>query len=208
LTGLGKWLPAGRFLSARIEAASKSGDWRGDWIEADIIASLATSDLLSRGRRLALDKMHPHQIDREWCELIAGFEKRPRWMPVSDIPKAFWSDIIHYSGGRWPKSSASNWPEAMFGCGSENWRAVEIFEPSARRAGGRPPKYDWPAFEQVAIGILEDEGGLSASFRQSDLESQMSLWADNGWGTQPTISLIRSHVKAAIAIYNTTISDV
>lgn len=204
MSGAGRWLPAGQYLGARTKAAMKAGDWQGDWIEADIISQLASGELSARGRRLAFDKLHPHQIDPDWRDLIPGSERKPKLLPVAEIPAQFWREFAQFSGAQWPHGSNAAWPEASFNCGPDRWESVEIFEPKARRAGGRPASYDWAAIEAEMMRLLTSEGGISYDFTQANLETQAAQWAGDNFGRQPAISNIRQHAKAAIRKYNDT----
>jgi hypothetical protein len=198
----GNWLPAGRFLAARIQAAARGGDWRGDWIEADIINALARGELTARGRKLAFDRLHPHQIDPTALALIPGSERKPKHLPVAVIPTKFWSDTIQMSGAQWPDVSRTHWPEAVFSCGDDQWQSVEILEPKARRAGGRPAVYDWAAIEAEMMRLLEIEGGLSGDFKMADLERAAGQWAEDNFGQQPAVSNVRKHANAAVQRFN------
>lgn len=198
MTLAGKWLPAGQYLGALTKAAMSGGDWRGDWIEAEIIGRLASGELTARGRRLAFDKLHPHQIDPEWRDLISGSDRKPKLLPVAEIPAQFWREFAHFSGAQWPHGSSAAWQEASFNCGPDRWESVEILEPKPRRGGGRPPAYDWPAIEAEMMRLLECEGGLSAEFNQADLESAAAQWTLDNFGRQPAPSNIRQHAQAVI----------
>jgi hypothetical protein len=74
-----------------------------------------------------------------------------------------------------------------------------------KRPGGRKTKYDWPAFVEEAIRILEEEGTfdpkVDPTWRQSNLENLMTGWCSRTWGEDgtPVESMIRGWVKKADA---------
>jgi hypothetical protein len=76
---------------------------------------------------------------------------------------------------------------------------------AARNRGGRPPTYDWPAFEAKALERLEYEGGWRPGWRQADLEREMAAWCRANWGQQPAESLIREHVKRSVRAFNASL---
>ena len=72
-----------------------------------------------------------------------------------------------------------------------------------RRKGGRKHTYDWPAFEQEAIRVLEDEGlpveTNEEGWRcQADLEESHDHWCEDNWPKVPVESQIRTHTVKAI----------
>lgn len=62
----------------------------------------------------------------------------------------------------------------------------------------RRPQYDWPAFEKVAVSRLHYEGAFSGEWRQARLEEQMLLWCRENWDEEPSLRIVRDHVKAAV----------
>ena len=71
---------------------------------------------------------------------------------------------------------------------------------------GREPDYDWKAFEEEAIRVLEDEGLPTRTNEkgwryQADLERHMSKWCQKNWSEVPSESMIRNHVGKAIEEY-------
>lgn len=76
------------------------------------------------------------------------------------------------------------------------------------RKGGRRHTYDWQAFEQEAIRVLEEEGlptrPNEKGWRcQADLERCLVAWCEDSWGEEnvPAESMIRKHIKDAIKEY-------
>ena len=75
-----------------------------------------------------------------------------------------------------------------------------------RRKGGRKHTYDWPAFEQEAIRVLEEEGlpveTNEEGWRcQADLERRMTGWCGDNWPKVPVESQIRAHTLKAIETF-------
>jgi hypothetical protein len=71
---------------------------------------------------------------------------------------------------------------------------------------GREPEYDWHAFKQEAIRVLEDEGlprrTNEKGWRyQADLERHMSKWCQDNWSEAPSESMRRKYVVEAIREY-------
>ncbi len=191
----GEWLLAGDYLARRIEVAAKAGDWRGDWIESDIITELSIGELEARGRPLGWRK---RRATADEIAILPGADTKTEWLPVASIDVAFWKDVIFFSGVRHPGGSNANWPENMFNCGSIYWSDVEIFAAATKRVGGRPPKYDWQALNSFLINLLADEGGLSPDYNQASLERAALDYAQQEWGKTPAESLVRGHVKLAV----------
>ncbi|MBB2720165.1 UNVERIFIED_ORG: hypothetical protein GGD48_005445 [Rhizobium etli] len=65
---------------------------------------------------------------------------------------------------------------------------------------GRPPKYDWPAFQAEVIRKLDDEGdfdvSIDPSWTQAALERHMAEWCEAKWRgiNQPGESTIRREI--------------
>jgi len=57
---------------------------------------------------------------------------------------------------------------------------------------GRKPRYDWTAFLYEIIEIAA-KGELPE--KQAELEERMMEWCQKKWGTEPSVSIIREHVK-------------
>ena len=82
--------------------------------------------------------------------------------------------------------------------------AVPPSAPEAgRRKGGRKRTYEWLAFEQEAIRVLEEEGlpveTNEEGWRcQADLEKRMTTWCEVNWSKIPWESQIRDHIVKAV----------
>ena len=77
---------------------------------------------------------------------------------------------------------------------------------SPRSNGGREPEYDWDAFKQEAIRVLEDEGLPTRTNErgwryQADLERRLTTWCQENWSDVPSESMIRNHVGKAVGEY-------
>lgn len=66
----------------------------------------------------------------------------------------------------------------------------------------RRSRYDWPPFENQAVERLLDEGGISSNWVQADLEREMLEWSAAKWGREPSLRMVRDHVKAAITRFH------
>lgn len=92
---------------------------------------------------------------------------------------------------------------SLFGMGID---PSELTEAKIRGTPGAPPKYDWGAFHQKALSILEAEGGVKrklghGELTQAELERRMAQWCLLQWGEEPSDASIRTRVRKAIRDY-------
>jgi hypothetical protein len=88
----------------------------------------------------------------------------------------------------------------------DNWRGIMFDAPLVgaltrsirdrpKKSRGRPPTYNWAAFELEAKRLIWDEGGFNEIFRQADCERSMADWCSINWERTPAESNIRDHVQ-------------
>jgi hypothetical protein len=88
-----------------------------------------------------------------------------------------------------------------------------LASPQISHRGRRPGSgnYDWPAFEEEAIRVLEHKGDINRSIDpswiQARLEEQMMNWAKRNWGKEPAPSTIGIYVNRAIAEFRRRKAD-
>ncbi|KQZ80885.1 hypothetical protein ASD64_11370 [Mesorhizobium sp. Root157] len=70
---------------------------------------------------------------------------------------------------------------------------------------GRRPRYDWEAFDKVALAKLDEEGAFDPSvdtqWNKATFERYMATWCQNNWGNEPGESTIRSRLSEIEAAY-------
>jgi hypothetical protein len=67
-----------------------------------------------------------------------------------------------------------------------------------KERGGRPPKWDWAAFN-AEVGLWIFENGLPTAL--AELNRHMVEWCQRHWGDEPEDSALRSHVKLVVEAY-------
>lgn len=69
---------------------------------------------------------------------------------------------------------------------------------AAKPRSGRPPKHDWPAFDQE-VGLWIFENGVPE--RLAELNQHMTAWCEKRFAEAPVDSAIRSRVRLLVNTY-------
>ncbi len=86
-----------------------------------------------------------------------------------------------------------SWPAFM-----EDYFSVETYPRAPKQRGGRPPAYNWAAFEREAGRWIYHNGFPKPQRLLVDYMAQWCLWA---WGDEPANSVIRERVKSIVGYY-------
>ncbi|MGA7328004.1 MAG: hypothetical protein WBX25_26835 [Rhodomicrobium sp.] len=61
------------------------------------------------------------------------------------------------------------------------------------KSKGRPPRYDWTAFEAECLRLFAAKPGWSPS--KADLERALADWCEDQWGDQPAHSVLQERIN-------------
>lgn len=146
------------------------------------------SDATGQFRRIGIDF---------WSEPFAGLTLSST---IFDIAPGHWHTIppeldgsnVYVTGDNariWLRSHGITEEDAFFPDGLRSPR---------KDSPRRHTRYDWAAFEKEAVSRLHDEGAFFGEWRQARLEELMLLWCQKNWSKEPSLRIVRDHVKAAV----------
>jgi hypothetical protein len=170
------------------------GDWQAWW---ELRKRLLAGDLTAEGRPIG--KNRPVIIPvYEWSALSVYVHMQADRLKFNDCgfeaQKALGRDEDGYD------NVVLRPPELL-----RLWPAPQA---SSTRRRGRKLTYDWKAFEDAVVDLLEQEGDINMQndphWIQAALERRMQQWCADTWGgATPSVSLIRAHVTKARKVFLT-----